>query len=242
MSKDFGKTGIDPHRYDHGSGSEEAKARRKRERLEYADKAYARRAKQDEELAAVIRERNGLKAKLEEAERECNELRVKLGDWQETYANIVAERCTPDDHQHHCTCVPALRAEIAWLETVREKSTMHLVRASKLEQKLSEAETRERDLERVNSRVEAACAGYREALEGMRNGLYMRMIPRLARESFCDRIDEVLAANPAGAGMLEVWRTSDAMLKCWDTDIATAVDELRTQEVWEKAVRRERGE
>jgi len=72
-----------------------------------------------------------LQESLAEAERECDELRAKLADWQETYARIVAERCAPDEH--HCTCVPALRAEIAWLETAREKATMHLVRASKLD-------------------------------------------------------------------------------------------------------------
>jgi hypothetical protein len=87
-----------------------------------------------------------LKKKLSEAERECNELRAKLADWQETYANIVAECCAPDEH--HCTCVPALRAHI-----------------KELEAQLARAETRERDLELVNSRVEAFCAEYRSVFK-----------------------------------------------------------------------------
>jgi hypothetical protein len=79
-------------------------------------------------------------------ERERDELRAKLADWQETYANIVAERCAPDEH--HCTCVPALRAHI-----------------KELEAQLARAETRERDLELVNSRVEAFCAEYRSVFK-----------------------------------------------------------------------------
>lgn len=53
-------------------------------------------------------------SRLKEAAKEQEKISEELADIKETYAHIVNDECGKDEK--HCTCVPALRAEIARLK------------------------------------------------------------------------------------------------------------------------------
>ena len=50
---------------------------------------------------------------LQEMTIERDKLITTLNEWSEQYMHIIGEKCPPDEQ--HCTCVPALRSEIAKL-------------------------------------------------------------------------------------------------------------------------------
>ena len=58
-------------------------------------------------------------AKIARLEAEVARLTADLNDRDEAHRRILAEECAPDER--HCSCVPALRAEVARLRAALEQ-------------------------------------------------------------------------------------------------------------------------
>lgn len=68
------------------------------------------------EIIQWITANNAAIVLINEQQTEIIRLRAELAERDEAHRCIIAEPCAPDEH--HCTCVPALRAEIERLRTV----------------------------------------------------------------------------------------------------------------------------
>ena len=179
-----------------------------------------------------------LKAKLKEAEAKRDDLQASAGLFGDClrrakdiwHAAHPEKDYWPDGAKNIVWLLEKLARSDSRVALIHQEFTCQFARAEKAEAERDEAHARERDLEVVNTRLEAACAEYRDGLEYYASltalddappetvvgspelqelGVDTRMTVRKMHLATGKRAREVLAANQAGAKMLAVAKAAE---------------------------------